>query len=162
GPAFLAALLVAAPASAAPVARTVTVGSNPSDVAVSNVYGAAYVVNDGSLSLLSLTTHREVAEIPTGFHDQTAVGVAASGRKAYVGTFDLDTLAVVDTAHRAVSGHIRVGFGATAIVTATTPKGEFAYTTLLGAQRVAVVRTSDDVRVRSIALPAAPETATTT
>src|SRR6202034_3943954 len=72
-----------------PPVKTIAVGSNPIDVVLSQRQSRAYVANDGSVSVLSLTTHRQLAEVGTGFHDQTALGLVRNGTRAYIGTFDL-------------------------------------------------------------------------
>jgi len=163
----IAGVTQAVPAMAAqqqkpPPVHTVTVGSNPIDVVISQRQSKAYVANDGSVSVLSLVTHREVAQVGTGFHDQTAIGLVRCDSEAYIGTFNLKDLKVLNTSTLKLSGTIDVGFGATDIVAARTPSGEYAYVTLLTSNAVAVVRTSDNKLVKTIRLPAGPQTAQTT
>ena len=149
-----------------PTVHTVVVGSNPGDIAVSGRRSRAFVLNDGSVSVLSLRTHRELAEVGTGFHDQTALGLVRNGTRAYIGTFDLARMKVLNTTTLKVTDKVRVGMGATAIVAARTKAGQFAYVTLLSAQgasgRVVVVRASDTKVVKRIKLPAGAQTAQTT
>jgi DNA-binding beta-propeller fold protein YncE len=156
----------AAPPAASPRVRTVTVGSNPADIAVSGRRSRAYVLNDGSVSVLSLRTHRELAEVKTGFHDQTAIGLVRNGTRAYIGTFDLKAMKVLNTRTLKITKRMRVGLGATAIVAARTKSGQFAYVTMFTAGgsrgRVAVVRASDNKVVKRIRLPAGAQTAETT
>jgi DNA-binding beta-propeller fold protein YncE len=76
------AVAAATPAAANPRAepvkvRTVTVGSNPADIAISGKLSNAYVANDGSVSVLSMVTHRQLAEVKTGYQDQTAICLPA-------------------------------------------------------------------------------------
>jgi YVTN family beta-propeller protein len=152
--------------TASPRVRTVTVGSNPTDIAVSGRRSRAYVLNDGSVSVLSLRTHRELAEVGTGFHDQTAIGLVRNGTRAYIGTFDLARMKVLNTRTLKITDKVRVGMGATAIVAARTKAGQFAYVTLLSAGgsagRVIVVRASDTKVVKRIRLSAGAQTAETT
>jgi DNA-binding beta-propeller fold protein YncE len=153
-------------AAASPRVHTVTVGSNPSDVVLSGRQSRAYVLNDGSVSVLSLKTHRELAEPGTGFHDQTAISLVRRGRAAYIGTFDLKVVKVLNTATLKVTRTVRVGPGATDIVAAGTSKGQFAYVTQLSAGgssgRVVVVRTSNARVVKRIKLGAGAQTAAAT
>ena len=120
----------------------------PYAIAVSDARGEAYVANDGSVSVVSLLSHRQVAEVKTGFQDQTSIGLARAGTRAYIGTFDPDPVVSFDTERRAVRGRVTVGRGATAIVSARTPAGEYAYVALETARRLAVIRTADDHVVR--------------
>lgn len=172
GPASATTPAAAAPAglaitwSAPPKVRTITVGSNPTDVAVAERQSRGYVLNDGSVSVLNLGTHRQVAEPKTGFHDQTAIGLVQSGRSAYIGTFDLGVMKVLNTKTLKITRRLRVGKGATAIVSARTPAGQFAYVTMFSAGgatgRVAVVRTKNATLLKTIKLPAGAGTAETT
>jgi YVTN family beta-propeller protein len=160
-----AGLAAAAVRPAPPKVRTITVGSNPIDVAVSAGRSRGYVLNDGSVSVLNLGTHREVAEPKTGFHDQTAIGLVQSGRRAYIGTFDLAVLKVLNTKTLKITRRLRVGKGATAIVSARTPAGQFAYVTMFSAGgaagHVAVVRTKNATLLKTIKMPAGAGTAQT-
>jgi YVTN family beta-propeller protein len=146
-----------------PKVHTITVGSNPTAVAVSRAQTRGYVLNDGSVSVLNLITHRQVAEPKTGFHDQTAIGLVHSGRRAYIGTFDLSVMKVLDTKTLKITRRVRVGKGATAIVSARTHAGQFAYVAMFTAGgsdgRVAVVRTSNATVLKTIKLPAGGQSA---
>ena len=152
--------------AAAPRVHTVTVGSNPTDVVLSQRQSRAYVLNDGSVSVLSLKTRRQLAEPGTGFHDQTAIGLVRKGRAAYIGTFDLNVLKVLNTSTLKVTRTVRVGPGATAIVAAGTGAGQFAYVTQLASGgssgHVVVVRTSNARVVKKIKLGAGAQSAAAT
>jgi DNA-binding beta-propeller fold protein YncE len=155
--------VAAAPASPqARTVRTVTVGSNPIDIAISARNSRAYVLNDGSVSVLSTVTNRELAEVGTGHHDQTAIGLARNGTRAYIGTFDQAFIKVFNTATLKVTSTVRVGLGAAAITAANTKAGQFAYVALLSIKRVAIVRTSNNKLVKRVKLPAAPQSANAT
>jgi YVTN family beta-propeller protein len=145
-----------------PPVRTIAVGSNPIDVVISQRQSRAYVANDGSVSVLSLKTHRQLAEAGTGFQDQTAIGLVRCDSEAYIGTFDENDLKILNTKTLKVTGTVNVGLGATDIVAAQTKRGEYAYVTLLTANSVAVVKTSSNKVVKTIKLPAGPQTAETT
>jgi YVTN family beta-propeller protein len=158
-----AGLAAAGVRPAPPKVRTITVGSNPAAVAVSSGQARGYVLNDGSVSVLNLVTHRQVAEPKTGFHDQTAIGLVRSGRSAYIGTFDLGVMKVLNTKTLKITRKVRVGKGATAIAAARTRAGQFAYVTTFSAGgaagHVTVVRTSNATLVKTIKLPAGAATA---
>ena len=160
------AVAAASQVAASPKVHTVTVGSNPSAVVLSDRQSRAYVLNDGSVSVLSLRTHRELAEPGTGFHDQTAIGLVRRGAAAYIGTFDLNVIKVLNTSTLKVTRTVRVGQGATDIVTAGNKTGQFAYVTQLSAQgasgQVAVVRTSNAKVVKKIKLAQGAQTAEAT
>jgi DNA-binding beta-propeller fold protein YncE len=151
-------------AQAAPSTRptTVTVGSNPLEIAIAPSRSEAYVLNDGSVSVVSLQTHREVAEIGTGFHDQTAIGLVGGGTRAYIGTFDEPVLKILDTEKRTLVRSVTMGYGATGIASVKTAKGGRAYVSLLTDKSVAVLRTSNATLLRKIHLPRGPQTVTAT
>ncbi len=112
----------------APKTHTVEVGIHPFDVAVAQNLGKAFVVNDGSVSVVSLLTHRELAEFNTsGVGGQTALTLVRNNTKGYIANGMITTVAVFDTETRKVRPSIRVGYGARGIVTVRTPKGERAY-----------------------------------
>jgi YVTN family beta-propeller protein len=158
-----AGLAAAGVRPALPKVHTIAVGSNPTAVAVSRGRSRGYVLNDGSVSVLNLMTHRQVAEPKTGFHDQTAIGLVRAGRRAYIGTFDLSVMKVLNTKTLKITRRVRIGMGASAIVAARTPAGQFAYVTMFSANgsagQVAVVRTSNATLVKKIKLPAGAGTA---
>ena len=165
-----AAGVQAAPALAAqqsgPVVNTITVGSDPAGIAISESQSKAYVVNGGSVSVLSLVTHTQLAEVSTGTGDQVAIALVSGDTEAYIATFDLKVVKVLSTTTLKVTKTIRVGAGATDIVAADTQAGEYAYVTRQqsngSAGTVAVVRTSSGKRVKTIKLSAGAQTATTT
>lgn len=143
----------AAQASDAKVPPTITVGSNPIDVAISPQKSEAYVVNDGSVSVINLKTRKQVAEVGTGFTDQVTIGLTNSGNRAYIGTFDENVLKVFNTNTRKVMDEVRVGRGVAGITRANTAKGQFAYAGLITAERVAVIDTSTREVVKRIRTP---------
>lgn len=168
--AIAAAALPATSATAAqqrkPAVHTITVGSNPIDIVVSARRSKGYVANDGSVSVLSLAAHKQLAEVGTGFHDQTALGLVRCDTQAYITTFDLNVVKVLSTRSLKVTKTIKVGAGATDVVAARTRAGEDAYVTLLQSEgtvgAAAVVQTSSGKVIKTIKLPAGAQTATTT
>ncbi len=112
----------------APKTRTIGVGSNPYAVAIAQNLGKAFVVLDGGISVVSLITHREVADINTfGFHGQNGITLVRNNTMGYITNGMITTVAVFDTETHKVRPSIRVGYGGNGIVTARTPKGERAY-----------------------------------
>ena len=112
----------------APKTHTVGVGSNPYAVAIAQNLGKAFVVNGGSISVVSLLTHRELAQFNTSFfQNQSGIALVRNNTKGYITNGAIKTVAVFDTETHKVRSRIRVGYGAVAIVTANTPKGERAY-----------------------------------
>ena len=154
--------VAAAPASPqARTVRTVTVGSNPIDIAISARNSRAYVLNDGSVSVLSTVTNRELAEVGTGHHDQTAIGLGRNGTRAYIGTFDQAFLKVFNTCD--AQGHeqsARSGSAPPPSPPRIRRRGQFAYVALLSIKRVAIVTApAITERVKRVKLPAAPQSA---
>lgn len=156
-------------ASAAPtggasarVTRTVGVGSNPIDVAVSNSLGRAFVVNDGSVSVVSLITHRELAEFNTGgYHGQNAIALVRGDAQAYLTNGQQNTVTVVDTETEKVVKHITVGDRATDVVKANTPRGQRAYVSYVTSKKLTGIATSSGKIVQQVKLPAGVQTMTT-
>lgn len=177
-PAFGLALLAASAGSAlaAPAAfpgiRTVKVGVNPANIVISAQQAKAYVENagsdavPGSVSVLSLSTHRQLAQVGTGGDGLTAIGLVQSSSEAYIGAFASPSVQVLNTTSLKLTGTVQVGPGATDIVSAEAKSGEYAYvteSTNSGQQgAVAVIRASDNQLVDTITLPAGAQTAATT
>jgi DNA-binding beta-propeller fold protein YncE len=139
--------------------RTIEVGTNPSEVAISRRLREAYVVNSGSLSVVRLGSGRVLATIPTGNGDpQVAVALGRGGRRAYVGAPDSPYVSVVDTAQRTViDNSVLVGNGTIAIATARTAAGPRAYLAQLEQSRLGVLDTSTDQLTGYVALPRGPQ-----
>lgn len=146
----------------AKVPPTITVGSNPIAIGMAPQKSEAYVLNDGSLSVINLRTRKQVAEVGTGFQDQTTIGVTNSGNRAYIGTFDENAVKVFNTNTRKVMDSIPVGRGAAGITRANTAKGQFAYVGLITDKKVVVIDTSDREVVRRIKTPRGVQTVAVT
>ena len=160
----------AAPVAAAkaPAVHTVGVGSNPYDVAVSQSLGKAFVVNDGSVSVVSLLTHRELAEFDTdGYHGQNAIALMQGNTQGYITNNVSNTVTVFDTETHQVTKKIAVGYGAVDVVKANTPSGQRAYVVTSqpagpGARNELVaIKTSTGKVVSRTKLPAPAEAITT-
>ena len=83
-----------------------------------------------------------MAEVGTGFQDQTAIGVANGGNRAYIGTFDENAVKVFNTNTRKVWTRSRSATGRPGSPGPTPRKGQFAYVGLLKAKKVAVINTA--------------------
>lgn len=64
---FASPALASAPAHRATTStpHTISADSDPADIAISPSPGKAYVVDDGSVSVVSLLTHQQLAEFAT-------------------------------------------------------------------------------------------------
>ena len=146
-----------------PETHTVTVGSNPYGVAVAQNLGRAFVVNDGSVSVLSLVSHRQLAEFDTfGFHGQNSITLAKHDLSGYITNNLKRVLTVIDTEKEKVTKTIRVGDGAIDSVTAQTTRGERVFAVLAkpaapqksgATNQVVAVSTRADTVVRRTTLP---------
>lgn len=89
---------------------TVTVGRDPSEIAIDPSAGIVYVANrkSDSVSLIDERTREVVATIPVG-SEPAAVAVDTAAHLAYVADSGGDTLAVVDGARRRVATTITIG-----------------------------------------------------
>jgi DNA-binding beta-propeller fold protein YncE len=164
GAVMVAALALPSVAGAAPTPPpTIQVGSNPVDVVISQNRSEAYVLEDGSLSVVSLLTNRSVADIgttPGPFPvDQSAIGLVRNNTRAYIGLFPREKMKVFDTETRKVTRVVNIGLGATAVTAAVADGVQYAFISLLTDKSLAVVRTSDNVVVKHVPLPRGPMTA---
>jgi len=161
GAVVVAALALPSVAGAAPP-PTIQVGSNPVNVVISQNRSEAYVLEDGSLSVVSLLTNRLVADIgttPGPFPvDQTAIGLVRNNTRAYIGLFPREKMKVFDTETRKVTRVVNIGLGATAVTAAVSDGVQYAFISLLTDTSLAVVRTSDNVVVKHVPLPRGPMT----
>lgn len=149
----------ASPVSTPPPTSTIDVGSNPYDVAVSQSLGKAFVVNDGAVSVLSLLTHRKIAEFSTGgYQGQNAVALVRGNRQGYIANYETSTVAVFDTETHKVVRQIPIGGGAVDVVKANTPRGQRAYLSVLKREQIVGVQTSTGKVVQRIKLPAGAST----
>lgn len=167
--ATLAALIVVPPAGAqtppAPARPTPTqlqVGSNPNAIAVSHRLGQAFVANDGSVSVVSLTSHQQLTEFGTGgYHGQDAITLVRHDNRGYVTNFDTKNLVEFNTHTDAVTDTVKVGTGASDIVTGKSPRGQVAYVGYLGRSHLTVVSTRSGTVTGKVRLPAGVQTLTT-
>ena len=113
----------------------VSVGSQPTGVAVSAT--TAYVANQGSgsVSVIDLTQNPPVvvATVPVGSQPDAAV-LSANGARVYAANFGGGTVSVIDTATNAVTKTVTVGRRPTGIVEV----GGLVYVANLGSQSVSV------------------------
>ena len=117
--------------------RTIAVGSNPYAIAVSDARGEAYVVNDGSVSVISLLSHRPGGRAEDGLpgSDEHRPGPGRhAGLHRHVRRGHRRQLRH-RAACRARSRDRRAGRHG--IVSARTPAGEYAYVALETARRLA-------------------------
>ena len=155
-----ALLLSPLPASAAAQTKSIPVGDHPYDVALAQSLGEAFVVDQDSVTVVSLLTQRPLATIPTQGTNQNAIALVRSSTHAYVTDFDSANLVDVDTELRQVARRIDVGKGAVDVAKVNTPKGQRAYVARRDAKQVVVVQTSSSKVVSRITVPGNPETVT--
>lgn len=123
--------------------RTVSVGSNPYDVAISQKLGKAFVVLDGAVSVVSLLTQRQLDEFSTnGFHGQNSIALVRRETEGYITNYDKDTVVVFDTETHTVRRQIRVGYGAVDVTKANTPAGQRAYVAFDESNRLIGIQTA--------------------
>jgi YVTN family beta-propeller protein len=151
--------LTAAAASARPVTHSIAVGSNPYAVAISQRLGNAYVVNDGSISVISLTSHKELDEFGTGgFHGQDAIALVRNDSRGYVTNVDSKNLVVFDTGTDQVTGTITVGTGASDVVRAASPAGQVAYVGYTSGRHLTAISTRSGTVTATVRLPSGTQT----
>lgn len=141
-----------------PAVRTIAVGSNPIDVVISQKRGNAYVANDGSVSVVNLTTHRETAEFGTGnFHGQNAIALARYETQGYIVNLQKPVVTIFDTRSYKVIGHIKLPAAGQDVTTTRAPIGERAYVALLN-NKILAISTLRAKVVATITLPQQAQT----
>lgn len=149
------ALVMAGPG---PVVRSTGVGSNPIDVEISPIQGKAFVLNDGSVSVISLATRKELAEYSTGgFHGQNALALVRSQRWGYVTNLNRTDVTIFSTLTQQVIGHIPLGAPGFDVVRTRTAVGERAYVAL-NVPRVVGISTLRSKIVQRTVLPQPAQT----
>jgi YVTN family beta-propeller protein len=142
--------------------RTVGVGSNPYDVAISQNLGKAFVVLDGAVSVVSLLTQRQLDEFSTnGFHGQNSIALVRRETEGYITNYDKDTVVVFDTETHSVKRQIRVGYGAVDVTKANTPAGQRAYVAFDETNRLIGIQTATKKVVQRVILPHGTQTVAT-
>jgi DNA-binding beta-propeller fold protein YncE len=159
-PALAIGLTQSAHASPTPP-PTITVGSNPIDIAYDHGSHTAYVANDGSVSAVDTKTNTETAEYKTGFQGQSSIAIAQGGQQLLVGTTQSRRLKVASPTQQKVVDRVRIGRGATAISVARSGNRQRAYVAQVHTNRVSILNTAHDRLVKQIHLPHGPQTATT-
>lgn len=144
-----------------PVVRTIAVGSNPSDVEISQRLRQAFVLNDGSISVVSLATKKQIAEFGTAtFHRNSNLALVRNDTWGYVTNFGRKDVTVVDLRSQKVNGHILIGAPTTWVTTARTGLGERAFVSMLF-PRVFIVSTATSKVIKRIVVPEPIQTLTT-
>ncbi|MDQ6868672.1 MAG: YncE family protein [Pseudomonadota bacterium] len=125
------------------VMTTLTVGTNPSGVAVTPDGTHAYVSNNGdnNVSVIDTATNTvEAATIAVGV-SPNGVAVTPDGKHVYVANFATNSVSVIDTATNTVVATLAVGFEPHSV--AVTPDGKHAYVTS-GRSTVSVIDTASN------------------
>jgi YVTN family beta-propeller protein len=137
------------------VVGSVTVGTEPADVAIVPDGTRAYVANMGgeSVSVIDTATNAVAATIPVGSKPR-GVAISPDGTRAYVANSGDNTVSVIDTATNAVvGGPIEVGEEPDGV--AISPDGTRAFVAQR-AKDVAVIDTATNTVVGSVPDALAP------
>ncbi len=141
-----------------PAVRSIGVGSNPIDVEISPIQGKAFVLNDGSVSVVSLATKKELAEYSTGgLHGQNAMALVRSQRWGYFTNLNRTDVTIFSTLTQKVIGHIPLGAPGYDVVRTRTAVGERAYVAL-NVPRVLGISTLRSKVVQRTVLPQIAQT----
>lgn len=133
----------------------ITVGSDPSAVAVTPDGRYAYVTNHGSASVdvIDTATNTVVATIPVG-SGPYGIAVTPGGKSAYVADSGSSNVDVIDTATNTVTATIPVG--STPYGIAITPDGKTAYVSNQGSGTVTPIDTATDTAGAAITVGSEP------
>lgn len=116
------------------VVATISVGENPSGMAITSDSRFAYVVNNNNngvpsgdgVSVLNLQTNTlETTIIDSSFNEPYTITINPSGTKAYVTNSNAATVSIIDLSTNLVTGTISGFDGPSGF--AITPDGNFAY-----------------------------------
>ena len=135
-------------------------GHEPLPTAISQARGEAFVVNAGTVSVVSLRTHRQVAQIPTwNGYQQVAIDLGLNSTRAYVGAPDSPYLTVLDTRTLKVVARPLVGNGTVAIAKGNPSFGQRQLPSAqLDESRIAIMRSSNNLIIEYVATPENPQT----
>jgi len=161
--AMVGGVLMCAPTSGAVEAPadnvTIPVGEQPLSVAVSNKQGKAFVVNEGSVSVIDLDTNKVTATIDSSANGdpQSGITLARGGTRAYVGAYDSPYMSVINTVTGdVIDDSVVVGNGTVQMATAQGSNGQRLFLAQTQESRVAVIPTSDLTDVTYLATPKEP------
>jgi YVTN family beta-propeller protein len=137
------------------VVKTVTVGSEPYDVAITPNGGYAYVTNQDSdnVSVIKTSTDTVVKTVTVG-GDPEGVAITPNGSYAYVTNAGSNNVSVIKTSTNTVVKTVTVGGGASWV--AFTPNGSYAYVTNAGSNNVSVIKTSTNAVVKTVTVGGEP------
>lgn len=134
------------------VAATVTVGSAPSQVAITPNGAYAYVTNrlSNTTSVIATATNTIVATIPGSYPN--GVAITPDGKFTYVGTAGSNSVTGVATATNVTT----IPVSSWPVVVAVTPDGNFAYVTNQLSNTVSVIATANNTVIATIPVGASP------
>jgi YVTN family beta-propeller protein len=146
------------------VVKTITVGSQPSAVAIDQVTGLAYVTNRGSgtVSVINTATNTVVGSaIRVGSSPQDlAVAHNATITRAYVVNNAGNSVSVIDARNGNSVSTISLGSGSAPTAVAVSADGTRAYVThrtLLGGGRVSVINTATNTVIATVNVGSSPQ-----
>jgi YVTN family beta-propeller protein len=137
------------------VGAPITVGHQPTGVAVTPDGSKVYVANlsDNTVSVISTATNQVTATVPVG---TSPVGAAATpdGSSIYVTNLNSSNVSVISTATNQVTAIVAVG--ANPFGVAVTPLGDVVYVANAGSSNVSVIATATNTVVDTIPVGNAP------
>ena len=137
--------------------NTITVGTNPWDLAVDTERGLAYVTNRGSrsVSVINAATHRPVGDLIAVGEFPESVAVSSAAARLYVAHSGSEHIAVVDTvSRRSVGDPITLGSAVSDLV--LSKDGRRLYVTLSQTGEVVVLDTATTQAVATISVGGEP------
>jgi YVTN family beta-propeller protein len=138
------------------VGAPITVGHQPSGVAVTPDGSKVYVANtsDNTVSVISTATNQVTATVPVGTNP---VGAAATpdGSSVYVTNEGSGNVYVISTATDQVIAIVAVGAGPFGV--AVTPDGDVVYVANVGSNNVSVIATATNTVVDTIPVGTSPQ-----
>jgi YVTN family beta-propeller protein len=143
------------------VTATVTVGTDPEDVAVTPNGEYVYVTNSisDSVSVINAATNTVTTTI-TGLSGPHGVAVTPNGEYAYVTNSVNGTVSVISTATNTVTAIIPVGSYANSV--AVAPNGEYAYVTNNNSGMVSVISTATNTVTTTVTVGNVPNSVAVT
>jgi YVTN family beta-propeller protein len=136
--------------------NAITVGSEPTQVAVSPDGQHAYVTDSGSanVDVINTATNTVAATIPVGT-DPDGIAISPGGGTAYVSDSGSNSVDVIDTATNKVTATVPVGSKPGGI--AITPDGGTAYVSDQGSATVTPIDTATDTAGTAITVGTDPQ-----
>ena len=144
------------------IVATITVGSQPTDVAVAGILGAQFVfvsnAGSNSVSVIDAQNFSVVRTIAVGRSPQglTVAGVPGANELVYVATRDDDTVSIIDAVQGTVLQTVAVGDGPTGLATNGPFGAQFVCVTLVNENAVDLLQVETSTVTNTIAVGTRP------